>query len=75
MGNGEEKPIKKDENNVKSFENEFYCDNEMIIEGSGEILNLINSNQIGKSACIIEYISNNFKKGNWIFNRIAYSEF
>ena len=54
MGNEENtKKVEKENNTIKSYENEYLFDNEMIIEGSGEILNLININIIGKSTCII----------------------
>ena len=61
MGNNGEKTqkINIEKNEEKSYENEYYFDNEMLIEESGEMLNLINVNNIAKSTCIIEYISNN----------------
>lgn len=64
MGCEEIKRVKlpKLENNVKSYENELFFDNDRQIEGNGELLNLINANIIGKSTCIIEYkINNNLK--------------
>lgn len=61
MGSEVEKPkeIIIEKSNKISYENEYLFDNEMIIEGNGEILNLINVNNIAKSTCIIEYINNN----------------
>ena len=61
MGSDVEKPKKiiVEKSKKKSYENEYLFDNEMLIEWSGEILNLININNIAKSTCIIEYNNNN----------------
>lgn len=62
MGCGDLKKVKSPKltNNVKSYENELFFDNDKEIE-TGELLNLINANIIGKSTCIIELIYNNLK--------------
>ena len=62
MWSGDLKKVKSPKlmNNVKSYENELFFDNDKEIE-SGELLNLINANIIGKSTCIIELIYNNLK--------------
>ena len=62
MGCGDLKKVKSPKltNNVKSYENELFFENDKEIE-SGELLNLINANIIGKSTCIIELIYNNLK--------------
>lgn len=64
------KEIKKNfiKKNEKTYQNELYIENEMILEGSGQIINLNNVNIIGKSTCLIKYTEDNLnKKGTGFF--------